>query len=42
MKKITFQIITIAFVFCLTGFAQASLVELDIEHHFPSFASMKM
>jgi hypothetical protein len=39
MKKITFQIITIAFVFCLTGFAQASLIDdlsgVDIEHHFP-------
>jgi hypothetical protein len=42
MKKITFQIITIAFVFCLTGFAQASLIDdlVDIEHHFPLFGTV--
>jgi hypothetical protein len=42
MKKITFQIITIAFIFCLTGFAQASLIDdlVDIEHHFPLFGTV--
>ncbi len=42
MKKTTFQIITIAFVFCLTGFAQASLIDdlVDIEHHFPRFGTV--
>jgi hypothetical protein len=42
MKKITLQIITIAFVFCLTGFAQASLIDdlVDIEHHFPFFGTV--
>jgi hypothetical protein len=42
MKKFTFQIITIAFVFCLTGFAQASLIDdlVDIEHHFPLFGTV--
>jgi hypothetical protein len=41
MKKITFQIITIAFVFCLTGFAQASLINdlVLVEHHFPDFGT---
>ncbi len=42
MKKITLQIITIAFVFCLTGFAQASLIDdlVDIEHHSPVFGTV--
>jgi hypothetical protein len=42
MKKFTFQIITIAFVFCLSGFAQASLIDdlVDIEHHSPVFGTV--
>ena len=41
MKRIIFQIVTVAFVFCLTGFAQASLInsEVDIEHNFPRFGT---
>jgi hypothetical protein len=42
MKKITFQIITFAFVFCLTGFAQASLIgdEVIAEFDFPFFGTL--
>jgi hypothetical protein len=46
MKKITLQIIAIAFVFCLTGLAQASLINdqsgVDIEHHFPTFGTIDL
>ena len=39
MKKFIFQIITIAFVFCLIGFAQASLIGdwVLVEPQFPMF-----
>ena len=40
MKKITVKIIAIIFVFCLSGFAQASLIDdqVDVYHRFPFFS----
>ncbi len=42
MKKITLQIITIAFVFCLAGMAKASLLndEVEVEFHWPNFGTV--
>jgi hypothetical protein len=44
MKKITFIIITVAFIWCSTGYAQASLIDdfVDIEHHSPFFGTVDL
>ena len=42
MKKLKFQILIIIFVSCLSSFAQASLInsQVDIEHNFPRFGTV--